>query len=376
MHKIADIVHAKKGNKSLILGMDHNMDLLKSAYHHATSTFLDGLVNREIYPTITRPTCIAQTSATLIDNVFVSKDLHKCFDSGILLSDILDHLPSLVLLKQNKLTSKEPLEFLSRNQTEAKISCIKNELNKVDWNGVLNSDDVSRNCETFSNIIETTMDMVAPLQNYRISGKWRYIKPWMTKGIERSSRKKIQFYKKILKWGSSKNDVNIYKQYRNTFNQTKRAAMWLYYSKKAEAFKKNTKELWKLINLTISKQKNSGSIIPHITVQGLKITNGQEIANTFAKHYTKIGANLALLIKKRTKSITGYLNEIPRLLNIITLDVIACKEIEKEINRLPNKSSSGCDNVSNLLKSLKLVLLTTCKSYYLNHCRLEFSQKK
>ena len=93
-----DTVHAKKGNKSLILGMDHNIDLLKSAYHHATLNFLDGLVNREIYPIITRPTRIMQTSATLIDNVFISKDLHKCFDSGILLSDILDHLPYLVLL--------------------------------------------------------------------------------------------------------------------------------------------------------------------------------------------------------------------------------------------------------------------------------------
>ena len=182
-----------------------------------------------------------------------------------MLSDISDHLPSLVLLKQNKLTNKEPLEFLSRNLTEVKISHIKNELNKVDWNGVLNSDDASRNCETFSNIIETTMDTVAPLQNYRIPGKQRYIEPWMMKGIENSSRKKIQLYKKMLKWGSSKNDANIYKQYRNTFNQTIRAAMWLYYSQKAEAFKKNTKELWKLINSTISKHKNSGSIIPHIT---------------------------------------------------------------------------------------------------------------
>ena len=141
----------------------------------------------------------------------------------------------------------------------------------------------------------------------------------------------------MLKWGSSENDANIYKQYRNTFNRTKRAAMQLYYSQKAEAFKKNTKDLWKLINSTISKQKNSGSIIPHITVEELKITNGREIANTFAKHYAKIGANLASLIKKGTKNITDYLNKIPRLLNSITLDVITCEEVEKEIDGLPNK---------------------------------------
>ena len=65
----------------------------------------------EIFPTIARPTHIMQTSATLIDNVFVSKDLHKSFDSCVLLSDMSDHLPSLILLKQNKLTDKEPFEL-------------------------------------------------------------------------------------------------------------------------------------------------------------------------------------------------------------------------------------------------------------------------
>ena len=140
VHNVIDTVHTEEDNKSLLLGMDHNMDLLKSSSHHATSIFLDGLVNREVYPTITRPTHMTQTSMTLIDNVFISKDLHRCFDSGILLSDMLDHLLSLVLLKQNKLTNKEPLEFPSRNLTDGKIGQLKEELNKVDWNEVLNSD--------------------------------------------------------------------------------------------------------------------------------------------------------------------------------------------------------------------------------------------
>ena len=125
LQNTVDSIHSEKGNKSVILGMDHNMDLLKCHTHHATSKFLDGLTDREVFPTITRLTQITQTSATLIDIVFISKDLHKCFDSCILLSDMSDHLPSLVLLKQNKLTTKEPLEFMSRHLMEAKISHIK-----------------------------------------------------------------------------------------------------------------------------------------------------------------------------------------------------------------------------------------------------------
>ena len=62
-------------------------------------------------PTITCPTRIVQTSATLIDNIFVSSKLYQSFDSAIILSNISDHLPSLVLLKQTKLLNKDPLEL-------------------------------------------------------------------------------------------------------------------------------------------------------------------------------------------------------------------------------------------------------------------------
>ena len=63
--------------KELIIGMDHNFDLLKSSDHKRTQYFLDTLLNKELFPTITRPTRITQQSATLIDNIFVSMNLHK-----------------------------------------------------------------------------------------------------------------------------------------------------------------------------------------------------------------------------------------------------------------------------------------------------------
>ena len=121
-----------------------------------------------------------------------------------------------------------------------------------------------------------------------------------------------------------------------------------------EAFKRNSKELWRLINSGINKWKNKGDIIPFITVDGLWVTDGQNIADPFARHYAKIGPNLASKIGKGWKSIDDYLDTIPRLLNSIKLEMVTCDKINKEINNLPNKMSSGCDNISNkLLKSLK-----------------------
>ena len=64
----------------IILGMDHNYDLLKSDTHKATEEFFDLMINNELWLTITHPTHITQNSATLIDNIFISSKLHRQFD--------------------------------------------------------------------------------------------------------------------------------------------------------------------------------------------------------------------------------------------------------------------------------------------------------
>ena len=90
----------EKGNKELVIGMDHNMNLSKSHEHRKTQQFSDLMLEHELVPSITRPTRITNSMATLIDNIFISKLLQRSFDSMILLEDISDHLPSLVLMKQ------------------------------------------------------------------------------------------------------------------------------------------------------------------------------------------------------------------------------------------------------------------------------------
>ena len=70
LQSVIDTVKHEKGDKELILCIDHNMDLLKCSTHRASKDFLDGLIDRGVMPTITHPTRIMQTSATLINNIF------------------------------------------------------------------------------------------------------------------------------------------------------------------------------------------------------------------------------------------------------------------------------------------------------------------
>ena len=123
----------------------------------------------------------------------------------------------------------------------------------MDWSGVLNSECVTNNCNTFSRIVETTLNKIAPRKTFRISKSHRHIEPWMTKGIERSRKHKLKLYHATLKKDCDPEELEKYKNYRNTYNRTEHAAAQLYYCQKAESYKRNTKELWKLINEAIHK---------------------------------------------------------------------------------------------------------------------------
>ena len=120
-----ELVSARTGqlpNHELILGMDQNIDLLKSEEHVSTRKFLDLILDSGLWLVITRPTRITQRSATLIDNIYISKNLQCKFDSAIIVDDISDHLSLVALLKQTKITDKLPIEFMSRRLNATKIS--------------------------------------------------------------------------------------------------------------------------------------------------------------------------------------------------------------------------------------------------------------
>ena len=53
LEETINMTRTKNPNTDIILGMDHNLDLLKCDMHKATENFLDLMINREQWPTIT-----------------------------------------------------------------------------------------------------------------------------------------------------------------------------------------------------------------------------------------------------------------------------------------------------------------------------------
>ena len=214
-------VKSEDRDKQLIFGMDHNLDLLKSNNHSATQKFLDMLIDNGLLPTITWPTRITQQSATLIDNIFISEVLQRNFDSAILIHDMSDHLPTLALMKQTKMTDKNPIEFQSRLLNSECINNINRKLWDIDWIGYLNNKSCDTNFNMFCNLLHRTMDTVALLKSVCISAKRKFSEPWLTQGIERSNRTIEQLYKETLKSNCSTESLIKYKQHQNLLNRIK-----------------------------------------------------------------------------------------------------------------------------------------------------------
>ena len=193
-HLIDIINRAKRPNggtcSELVLGMDHNIDLLRGKQHAQTHKFIEDLSQLDILPTITRPSRITSHSSTLIDNIYVSEQLHRSFESAILMSDISDHLPILAMLKQTKLLNKDPLSFKSRCLNETKLKVVNHHLMEKDWISLLTGTTSSIKFDQFSNTENAVLDDIAPEKMVKISAKHHYVELWMTKGLEEASKTK------------------------------------------------------------------------------------------------------------------------------------------------------------------------------------------
>ena len=98
-----------------IVGLDHNLDFLKAHFHQMTNDFIQLNLDLGMIPTITGPTRITNSTATLIDNIIVSQNNCGNYIASILIEDICDHLPTICVINSFTASIKEPLKIYCRD---------------------------------------------------------------------------------------------------------------------------------------------------------------------------------------------------------------------------------------------------------------------
>ena len=152
---------------------------------------------------------------------------------------------------------------------------------------------------------------------------------------------------------------NKYSQYNRVLQRTKRASKKQYYHDRCTEFKNNTRKLWKTINKLCNTQNDKSCVVQILKVNGKRCCNSQSIANEFGNYFSSVGESFATKIPKSNKNVNDYLKAIQSSQRSIFLTPCTIIETKRLIFNLPNKGSSGTDNISNiLLKKLREQIAT------------------
>ena len=182
-----NIFYPVSNDKNVFIVGDFNIDALNYNKYKNTKTFFDSLLEKNIYPSIHKPTRVTSNSYSIIDNIFSNTLTGTNFEAGIIKNDLTDHFPTFLISKDtcspNRNTS--PKILYKRKLTKANLDSFKNKLINTSWNQVLNINDTNEAYTFFSNIIEKSFNETCPIAEFKVKMK-EFNNPWMTNGLKKS----------------------------------------------------------------------------------------------------------------------------------------------------------------------------------------------
>ena len=190
MDKVRDIIiTAQTEKKQIILGLDHNLDLLKEARHSPTHKFLEMIYDNGLIPTITRPTRITTSTATLIDNIIMNYDIGIKSRSGILEDNTSDHLPCFAVIPDINPSRREQMKVTSRDIRKKNLNALKSKLKNTSLLPADNTGTLDERFDAFHTELQRLIDHFLPLVTRTISKGAVRRESWVTAGLLISIRK-------------------------------------------------------------------------------------------------------------------------------------------------------------------------------------------
>ena len=334
---------------ALIVGLDHNMDLLRASQHNSTNDFMQNNLDMGLFPTITKPTRITKNSATLIDNIIVSENLCGRYSANILINDMSDHMPTICVLKSMKVAKKDKQTITSRDTRPKNIAALRSHLCNYNWTELLNNDSLDANVDTVGQILQLEFERCTPVKTRAVSHKILRREPWVTPNLKRCIEKNKHLYCMALKKAANSIEVKTYQEYNKNLKKVLRSAKRLYHCNKCEEYKNNTKRLWKIVNEIVGKSNDKSGTVDYLCIDGIKEYSANKIANQFAKYFSTVGKNFANKIPNSKHSVDLYLKKLQSNHKSFFFEPCDQTEIVKLINNLPPKPSHGHDKISNIM---------------------------
>ena len=187
-------------------------------------------------PLITKATRITYHSKTLIDHIYTNTP-EKLIRSGVCLADISDHLTVFCYSASNiPPTNKEAYH---RDYSKFIKEKFINDLNDINFISLV-SHDVNDSLNNIVDTLQRLADKHAPVKKVSNSMRRKLQKPWITKSMLKSIRKRYKLYISHFLSADSKK-VKQYKTYSNKLNKVINIAKRQYYEAQFALYQANIK---------------------------------------------------------------------------------------------------------------------------------------
>ena len=176
--------------------------------------FFDSFVALSFLPYIYKPTRITNVTASTLDHIFCNNP-GKVFKSGIVITDISDHLTPFIILKSNNFDSEPDIEVRKIDFSEENMKHFCSELKKVKWERLNYIRGANDRYNYFFKLYKDTYDKCFPVKLVKTKNK--VDKPWVTKEVIKLSKRKHILYRKYLRNSTTLREM-AYKECRNVLN--------------------------------------------------------------------------------------------------------------------------------------------------------------
>ena len=322
--------------------------------------FLDILMMNSMIPLVHYPTRVTDTSCSLVDNIFTNDSCQ--IQSGVLLTDISDHLPVYCICKNTVTLSSSEQRTKKRDINENNIIHFLRSLESFEWS--LDKDSPNNSYNNFFKIFFDRYNESFPLKSKCNKSK-QNDNPWCTREICKLIKKKCRLYKRFVKNPTSYRK-EVYRKCRNKVTNMIKVAKKEYYEKKFTDNHGNSKKTWDVINSALGKKSNKKTNIKSIKCNNKIVTDKNEICNSLNSFFANVGHDINATFEDCNDS--DFLQYVENVEETAFFKPITSKEIIDIVNTFTNNTSAGYDDID--IRIVKRAIHLICKplSAIFNQC--------
>ena len=348
-------------NKKCILCGDFNIDLL---YENKKRTEFLSLLRCYSFKTlIEEATFIRNQSYSCIDNFVTNLDDNYIEEVSLDHNGLADghaglfcKLKNQMVMKKNK-NNNQMITVEKRMFTKNNNDIFKNKLLGTDWSSM----GINTFLSKFHNIFQCSFkkrNRRIVIQNNSAGIKWT------TKGLRVSSKMKRVL---CVSHGSCHNTILTYKSnYIRLFRKVVKGAKSIAVTDQIQKAKNKSKEIWQVVNRHRNKAKQRSFKRLIVNMDDRIIDDPREVANVFAEHFNN--CNHSLDNAEEYNSLFYLKESTDRVNSEMRLTIVTAEEIVKIVGSMPNKTSSGYDDLPISVIKQHIEFLAEPLSAFFNKC--------